>query len=115
MTILEVLGYLGLALLLASSAMRTIIWLRILAIGASLVVVVYGILAVHYPAAVFGIVLLGINVDAIVVGENVYYYRQGGMNWARAAVRGAGEISMPVTFSVLRPLENSSNDYNING
>jgi len=62
MTILEILGYLGLALLLASSAMRTIIWLRILAIGASLVVVVYGILAVHYPAAVFGILLLGINV-----------------------------------------------------
>jgi multidrug efflux pump subunit AcrB len=39
--------------------------------------------------------------DAIVVGENIYYYRQSGLDWFEAAVRGAREIAMPITFSVL--------------
>jgi multidrug efflux pump subunit AcrB len=48
------------------------------------------------------IVTLGIVVDdAIVVGENVYYHRQSGAGWFEAAVSGAKEITMPVTFSVL--------------
>jgi multidrug efflux pump subunit AcrB len=48
------------------------------------------------------IVTLGIVVDdAIVVGENVYYNRQRGLGWFEAAVQGAKEIAMPVTFSVL--------------
>jgi multidrug efflux pump subunit AcrB len=48
------------------------------------------------------IVTLGIVVDdAIVVGENIYYYRQNGLAWFDAAVRGTREIAMPITFSVL--------------
>jgi multidrug efflux pump subunit AcrB len=48
------------------------------------------------------IVTLGIVVDdAIVVGENVYFYRQQGMPKLEAAVNGARDIAMPVTFSVL--------------
>ena len=48
------------------------------------------------------IVTLGIVVDdAIVVGENVYSHRQGGLSWFDAAVRGTREIAMPVNFSVL--------------
>lgn len=48
------------------------------------------------------IVTLGIVVDdAIVVGENIYYHRQSGTGWFEAAVQGAKEIAMPVTFSVL--------------
>jgi multidrug efflux pump subunit AcrB len=48
------------------------------------------------------IVTLGIVVDdAIVAGENIYHYRQSGLSWSEAAVRGAREIAMPVTFSVL--------------
>ena len=48
------------------------------------------------------IVTLGIVVDdAIIVGENVYAYRQNGLGWFEAAVRGAREITLPVTFSVL--------------
>ena len=48
------------------------------------------------------IVALGIVVDdAIVVGENVYHYRQEGMSALDAAIRGAREVAMPVTFSIL--------------
>ncbi len=48
------------------------------------------------------IVTLGIVVDdAIIVGENIYYYRQNGMGWFEAAVHGTREIALPVTFSVL--------------
>jgi len=48
------------------------------------------------------IVALGIVVDdAIVVGENVYHYRQEGVPFLKAAVRGAREVAMPVTFSIL--------------
>jgi multidrug efflux pump subunit AcrB len=48
------------------------------------------------------IVTLGIVVDdAIVAGENIYHYRQSGMPWFHAAVRGVREISMPIIFSVL--------------
>ncbi len=48
------------------------------------------------------IIALGIVVDdAIVVGENVYHYRQEGMGRLAAAVRGAREVAVPVTFSIL--------------
>ncbi|MBS3733803.1 MAG: efflux RND transporter permease subunit [Phycisphaerae bacterium] len=48
------------------------------------------------------IIALGIVVDdAIVVGENVYHYHQEGMKFIPAAVRGAREVAMPVTFSIL--------------
>jgi len=48
------------------------------------------------------IISLGIVVDdAIVVGENIYYYRQNGMSFKDAAIKGAREIAFPVVFSVL--------------
>jgi multidrug efflux pump subunit AcrB len=48
------------------------------------------------------IVAIGIVVDdAIVVGENIHRYRQEGMPALQAAVRGAREVAMPVTFSIL--------------
>ena len=48
------------------------------------------------------IVTLGIVVDdAIIVGENIYYYRQKGYDWLDAAVTGARDIATPVIFSVL--------------
>jgi len=48
------------------------------------------------------IVSLGIVVDdAIVVGENVYSYKQRGYSSLQSAIMGAREIAMPVTFSVL--------------
>lgn len=53
--------------------------------------------------SMFGfLVVLGIVVDdAIVVGENVYEYRQQGMSNIEAAIRGTKDISKPVIFSIL--------------
>lgn len=53
--------------------------------------------------SMFGfLVALGIVVDdAIVVGENVYHYRQKGMSFLDAAIKGARDIARPVTFSIL--------------
>ncbi|RJX35146.1 MAG: efflux RND transporter permease subunit [Desulfurivibrio sp.] len=48
------------------------------------------------------LICLGIVVDdAIVVGENVYHYRQSGLGPLEAAVKGARDMAMPVTFSIL--------------
>jgi multidrug efflux pump subunit AcrB len=48
------------------------------------------------------LVAMGIVVDdAIVVGENVYEYRQEGLSHMAAAIKGAREIAKPVTFSII--------------
>lgn len=48
------------------------------------------------------IIALGIVVDdAVVVGENVYHYHQEGEEFLTAAIKGAREVSVPVTFSIL--------------
>mgnify|MGYP000229249051 CR=1 FL=1 len=53
--------------------------------------------------SMFGfLVALGIVVDdAIVVGENIYSYRQQGEGFLEAAIKGARDISRPVVFSIL--------------
>ncbi len=48
------------------------------------------------------LVALGIVVDdAIVVGENIYQYREQGDDIMTAAIKGAKDIAAPVTFTVL--------------
>ncbi len=48
------------------------------------------------------IMAVGIVVDdAVIVGENVYYYYQEGEDLLDAAILGAREIATPVTFSIL--------------
>ncbi|MFW6349268.1 MAG: efflux RND transporter permease subunit [Thiohalospira sp.] len=48
------------------------------------------------------IIALGIVVDdAIVAGENIYEYRQRGMGLIAAAVQGARDIAVPISFSIL--------------
>ncbi len=48
------------------------------------------------------IIALGIVVDdAIIIGENVYHYRQEGYPALKAAIKGAQEMATPVTFSIL--------------
>jgi multidrug efflux pump subunit AcrB len=51
------------------------------------------------------ILALGIVVDdAIIVGENIYAHRQKGKPYPRAAIDGALEVAVPVTFSILTTL-----------
>ena len=48
------------------------------------------------------IICLGIVVDdAIVVGENIFTYRQQGMDPTKAAIRGVKEMAVPVVLAVL--------------
>jgi multidrug efflux pump subunit AcrB len=48
------------------------------------------------------IVTLGIVVDdAVVVGENIHFYRRQGVPPLEASIRGAKSIAMPVVFSVI--------------
>ncbi len=48
------------------------------------------------------IIALGIVVDdAIVAGENIYEYRNRGMGFTKAAIQGARDVAMPVSFSIL--------------
>ena len=48
------------------------------------------------------ILALGIVVDdAIVAGENIYEYRQRGMRRLEAAIQGARDIAVPLSFSIL--------------
>ncbi len=53
--------------------------------------------------SMFGfLVALGIVVDdAIVVGENIYEYRQQGMGFLNASIAGVKDIARPVIFSIL--------------
>lgn len=53
--------------------------------------------------SMFGfLVVLGIVVDdAIVVGENIYEYRQQGMGFLNASIAGVKDIARPVIFSIL--------------
>lgn len=48
------------------------------------------------------IMALGLVVDdAIVVGENIFAYRQQGMDYTSAAIKGVKEMAVPVTLAVL--------------
>ncbi len=48
------------------------------------------------------IMALGVVVDdAIVVGENIFEHRQRGKSHLQAAIDGAREVAVPVTFSIL--------------
>jgi multidrug efflux pump subunit AcrB len=48
------------------------------------------------------IIALGIVVDdAIIAGENIYEYRQRGLNRIDAAIQGAKDVATPIAFSIL--------------
>jgi CRP/FNR family transcriptional regulator, cyclic AMP receptor protein len=66
MSLGEILGYAALLLLLASYAMKTINLLRILAIAASLVIILYAVLAEQYPVLVIAVLILIINVYRLI-------------------------------------------------
>jgi len=48
------------------------------------------------------IIALGIVVDdAIIAGENIYEYRQRGMGTVEAAIQGARDVAVPISYSIL--------------
>jgi len=70
-------------------------------LGSLLLIPQFGI-SINMVSLFAFIISLGIVVDdAIVVGENIYSYKQQGYNPLDAAIRGAREIAKPVTFSIL--------------
>ncbi|MCF8079027.1 MAG: efflux RND transporter permease subunit [Desulfobacterales bacterium] len=102
-------GYLGLCLVFLLLALflepRLAFWVSlgipISFLGSLLILPAAGV-SINMVSMFAFIVTLGIVVDdAIVVGENVYHHRQQGKPWFFAAVTGAREIAMPVTFGVL--------------
>ena len=102
-------GYIGLGLVFILLAIfleaRLAFWVSmgipISLLGSFLFLPVVGI-SINIVSMFAFIITLGIVVDdAIVAGENIYHYRQSGLSWFEAAVRGAREIAMPITFSVL--------------
>ncbi|MGD8529380.1 MAG: efflux RND transporter permease subunit [Syntrophobacterales bacterium] len=102
-------GYLGLGLVFILLAVfleaRLAFWVSlgipISFIGSLLILPVFGV-SINLVSMFAFIVTLGIVVDdAIVVGENIYHHHQSGLPWFEAAVSGAREIAMPITFSVL--------------
>jgi len=48
------------------------------------------------------IVTIGIVVDdAVIIGENIYHHRRQGKDYLEAAIDGARQMAVPVTFSIL--------------
>jgi len=102
-------GFIGLCLVLlllgAFLEMRLAFWVAlgipISFLGAIFLMPMLG-LSINMVTMFAFLIALGIVVDdAIVVGENIYEYHQQGLSFIDAAVKGAREVALPVTFSVL--------------
>ncbi len=102
-------GRLGLVLVFLSLAafldLRLAFWttmgIPVSFLGAMLILTHLGV-TINMISLFAFIVALGLVVDdAIVVGENIFNYREQGVPPLEAAVRGVREMSIPVIFSVL--------------
>jgi multidrug efflux pump subunit AcrB len=70
-------------------------------IGSLLFLPLFGV-SINMVSMFAFLIALGIVVDdAIVVGENVYEYRERGMDRMDAAIQGVRDMAVPVTFGVL--------------
>lgn len=98
--LLLVLAVLGL-FLEARLAFWVMLGIPISFLGAFLIMPHFG-MTINMVSMFAFIITLGIVVDdAIVVGENIYSWHQKGLPFHEAAIAGAREVAMPVTFSVL--------------
>tara|TARA_Y100000817_G_scaffold21779_1_gene15769 strand:+ start:2216 stop:5407 length:3192 start_codon:yes stop_codon:yes gene_type:complete len=62
------------------------------------------------------ILVLGIVVDdAIIVGENVFLWRERGLPPQEAAIKGASQVAIPVTFAVLTTMATFSPMLTVSG
>jgi len=102
-------GYLGLGLILIllglSLEPRLAFWVTMgipISFMGALYVMPFFDVSINIVSLFAFIISLGIVVDdTIIVGENVYSYRQKGYTFIEAAVRGTKEMAMPVTFAIL--------------
>ena len=102
-------GLIGLALLLVCLvaflqvhvAFWTMLGIPISFLGGFLLMHLFGV-SINMISLFALIVVLGIVVDdAIVIGENIYAYRQKGLDRLEAAIKGVQEMAGPVTLTVL--------------
>ena len=102
-------AFLGLALVLVLLSVfleaRLAFWVTmgipISFLGAFLMMAMAGV-SINMVSMFASIIGLGIVVDdAIVVGENIYKFRQQGLPFVQSAINGVREVAVPVTFSVL--------------
>ena len=102
-------AWMGLALVLLVLGlfleMRLAFWVTmgipISFLGSALLMPFFGV-SINMITLFAFIVTLGMVVDdAIVVGENTYHRRQQGMGAMAAAIAGAREVAVPITFSIL--------------
>jgi hypothetical protein len=89
----QLLGIAALLVLLASAAMQTIIWLRILAIVANLLIVLGGLALHDYVVAVLGVLILAVNAWRLVEMRRL-------VTATREATAGSGA---PITIDWLLP------------
>jgi multidrug efflux pump subunit AcrB len=102
-------GYLGLILVFillgifleAKLAFWVTMGIPISFLGSLLILPHFGV-SINMISLFAFIITLGIVVDdAIVVGENIYSYREKGYSNFEASVKGVKEVAIPVTFSIL--------------
>jgi hypothetical protein len=89
----QLLGLVALLLLLASAAMQTIIWLRVLAIVANLLIVLGGLALHDYVVALLGVLILAANAWRLVEMRRL-------VTATRDATAGSGA---PITIDWLLP------------
>ena len=89
----EILGYAAAILLVACFAMKTVPWVRYLAIAFAVVLAIYAIVSAHYVVLLLAVLVLAVNAWRLWEAERLV----GG---ARAAAAGAGA---PVTVDWLLP------------
>ncbi|OED48337.1 hypothetical protein ACH42_02375 [Endozoicomonas sp. (ex Bugula neritina AB1)] len=109
LTLLLKNAFLGLILVLASLSLfleyRLAFWVTMgiptSFLGAMILLPSVGV-SINMISMFAFIIALGIVVDdAIIAGENIYHRQQQGMDFVDAAIIGAKDVSVPLTFSIL--------------
>jgi CRP/FNR family cyclic AMP-dependent transcriptional regulator len=99
MTLPEILGYAALVLLIAGFFMKTIIWLRLLAVASNAAVVLYGVIVPHPLILVLGLAMLAVNVWRLIEMRRLV-----GAASAATAAQGA-PISVDWILPFMRPID----------
>jgi CRP/FNR family cyclic AMP-dependent transcriptional regulator len=98
MTTGQIFAYAALLLLIASTFMRTIIWLRLLALASNAVIIVYALWASSWWVLAIGVILAGLNVWRLMEMRRL-------VNLTRQATAASGAaITVDWLLPFMRPL-----------